>query len=44
MRILKEQDNYKKNKFNDASVDLSTSTKESENVENLVKDNKEISN
>ena len=44
-RILKEQDNYKKNKFNNEenTVELNT-VKDEKNIENLVKENKEISN
>ena len=44
-RILKEQDNFKKNKFNDeTSLELASATKDEKNIENLVKENKEISN
>ncbi len=44
-RILKEQDNHKKNKFNNEenTVELNT-VKDEKNIENLVKENKEISN
>ena len=43
-RILKEQDNYKKNKFNDENtVDLNA-VKDEKNIDSLVKENKEVSN
>ena len=43
-RILKEQDNYKKNKFNEENtVDLNA-VKDEKNIDSLVKENKEVSN
>ena len=43
-RILKEQDDYKKNKFNvENTVDLNV-MKDEKNNENPVKDNKDVSN
>ena len=43
-RILKEQDNYKKNKFNEENtVDLNA-VKDENNIDSLVKENKEVSN
>ena len=44
-RILKEQDNYKKNKFNNEenTVNLNA-VKDEKNIDSLVKENKEASN
>ena len=43
-RILKEQDTFKKSKFNDeGTVDINT-VKDEKNIENLAKENKEVSN
>ena len=43
-RILKEQDNHKKNKFNEVSTVELNAVKEEKSIENLVKENKEVSN
>ncbi len=44
-RILKEQDNFKKNKLNgEETVSLSQTVKDEKNIEGLVKENKEVSN
>ena len=43
-RVLKEQDNHKKNRFNEENtVELNT-VKDEKNIESLVKENKEVSN
>ena len=44
-RILKEQDNFKKNKFNnEEAVNITDAAKEEKNIENQVKETKEASN